>query len=123
MLDHNIVFVEEFSDILDSLESFLRETEDITTKESIFYLFRNIHTLKGNSQSIGHIQFGNYLHNLEDHLSFFLENIQVIDGPLIKEKFFAILSELYSLYEILKQNPDYKILDNDLKDLYNLTSF
>lgn len=117
MIDLNTVFVDEFVDSLESLESFILHNEDLFHNENLFYIFRIFHSLKGNAQSSGQDYLGQALHELEDFLSLLQNDKSIISPGRFKDKLLDIISSLFELSEILKSNQEYLITPKDLEKL------
>lgn len=58
-------FISEAEEIIGNLETFLLSLEKEKDAETIHSVFRNIHTLKGNSLMCGFNNIGSFLHSLE----------------------------------------------------------
>ena len=64
-----LVFIEEAEDLFEGISSILYSLEERNITESeIDELFRNFHTLKGGSGSVGFEQFVKLVHLLENFL-------------------------------------------------------
>lgn len=90
------IFIEESTEVIETLESEIIALEEATWDKSIINeIFRGVHTLKGNANSFGFLKLGGFVHYFEDLLDFYRDPNHQLDSETMQL--------IYDAYDVIKE--------------------
>jgi two-component system chemotaxis sensor kinase CheA len=111
-----LVFIEEAEDLFEGISSILYSLEERNITESeIDELFRNFHTLKGGSGSVGFEQFVKLVHLLEN----FLDKLKHKEVEFTADMVDFLIDITENLETVLKEEANGSLDDDKVDELYN----
>lgn len=115
------IFLEEAFEILEKWEFICLNLEKKPTPECIKDLFRLAHNLKGSSRSVNLLEYGAFVHQIEDLITQIQSNSKLVDHKVI-EILFEVQNILVEWTKILTTNSSFvPDLNNIKKQLISYT--
>ena len=121
------IFIEESTEIIEKLESEIMLLDESPWDKAIINeIFRGVHTLKGNANSFGFTNLGNFVHYFEDLLDYYRDPNRQPNKMILDLLFdaFDVIKQVFSLEKNgHKEYPENytKVLD-DIKNALNIQS-
>ncbi|MCV6607231.1 MAG: chemotaxis protein CheA [Campylobacterales bacterium] len=116
--DFKVFFIEEAAELFENIHKDLLISEEAGELDSkIDALFRDVHTLKGGSGSVGLMDFSGYVHHLENFLDSIREKKVNVTGEIIS----FIMEQVDYLEDLLHEDFSEKVNEDEYsKDLSSL---
>lgn len=97
------IFIEEATEIIEKLDiDIINFEEEPENKELLNELFRGVHTLKGNANSFGFSNLGEFVHHFEDVLDYYRSS----DEPITSETIDLFLEAVDIIKEVMWKEVD-----------------